>query len=218
LRTALPVMVCMLGFVAFMVVTSQRLGVPIPAEIIGTAPLVGWALNTALAAHTGARVKPGARLLGSDFLSISVMSGEVMLFLASACAGTVMASAVPPAWTAAVGLVLEPWPFIGCLFLASSIVLLSATAIHPMLSAVLIASSFPSQLLGLPDIAHLCAVLVGWGLAIIVTPFSVLSLMASRFLGIPLLVISLRANLLFVALSLLVSTLVLGGITTLTQP
>jgi hypothetical protein len=147
-----------------------------------------------------------------------VMSGEVMLFLASACAGTVMASAIPPAWTAAVGQLVGASPFLGSLFLASSIVLLSATAIHPMLSAVLIASSFTPQLLGLPVIAHLCAVLVGWGLAIIVTPFSVLSLMASRFSGIPLLAISLRANLVFVALSLLLSTLVLGAITTLTEP
>jgi len=217
LRAALPVIVCMLGFVAFMVVTSQHLDVPIPAVIIASAPLAAWLLNTSLAGHTGARIKPGARLLAKDFFGFSAMAGEVMLFLASACAGTVMASAIPPAWIVVIGQVLGGSPFLGYLFLSSGIVLLSATAIHPMLSAILIASSFTPQLLGLPVIAHLCAVLVGWGLAITVTPFSVISLMASRFSGIPLLVISLRANLLYVALSVLLSALVLGGITQMTQ-
>ena len=212
LRAALPVIVCMLGFVAFMLVTSQHLNVPIPAVIIASAPLAAWLLNTSLAGNAG------ARLLAKDFLGFSAMAGEVTLFLASACAGTVMANAIPPAWIVAIGQVLGGSPFLGYLFLSSGIVLLSATAIHPMLSAILIASSFTPQLLGLPVIAHLCAVLVGWGLAITVTPFSVISLMASRFSGIPLLVISLRANLLYVALSVLLSALVLGGITQLTQP
>lgn len=93
--------------------------------------------------------------------------------------------------------------------------LLSATAIHPVLSAVLIGSSFSPQLLGLPVVAHLCAVLAGWGLAIIVTPFSVLSLMASRYSGIPILVVSLRANLVFVTLAVLISSLLLGGMSRL---
>jgi hypothetical protein len=86
-----------------------------------------------------------------------------------------------------------------------------------MLSAVLVASSFSPALLGLPVPSHLCAVLVGWGLAIIVTPFSVLSLMASRASGIPILVISLRSNVLFVATSALVSALILGGLARLTS-
>jgi hypothetical protein len=53
-------------------------------------------------------------------------------------------------------------------------------------------------------------VLVGWGLAIIVTPFSVVSALASRWSGIPVLVISLRANAVFVLLALGSSATLLG--------
>lgn len=163
IRAALPVIICMLGFVAFMVVASQHLAVPIPAVIIASAPLAAWFLNGAVALPSGGRIKPGARLLATDFLGFKVMAGEVVLFLASACAGTAIAAAIPPAWTGAIAQMLTGSPFLACLFLSSAIVLLSVTAIHPMLCAILIASSFTPQLLGLPVIVHLCAVLVSWG-------------------------------------------------------
>lgn len=218
LRSSLPVILAMIGFVAFMVLTSHWLGVPIAAVIIASAPAAAWILNVRRAAGSTGRMAEAGRALGRDFLKFQAMAGEVMLFLASGCAGTVMASAIPAAWIAVVAQFLGGSPFLGSLFVSTSIVLLSATAIHPMLGAVLVASSLTPQMLGLPVIAHLCAVLVGWGLAIIVTPFSVISIMASRMSGIPILAISLRANLLFVVLSLSLSALVLGSATRLLQP
>ncbi len=218
LGSALPVILAMIAFVAFMVLTSHWLGVPIAAVIIASAPAAARILNLGLGAGATGRMAEAGRTLGRDFLKFQAMAGEVMLFLASGCAGTVMASAIPPAWIALIAQSLGGSPFLGSLFVSSGIVLLSATAIHPMLGAVLVASSLTPQLLGLPVIAHLCAVLVGWGLAIIVTPFSVISIMASRMSGIPILAISLRANLLFVVLSLSLSALVLGSATRLLQP
>lgn len=217
-RSALAVLAAMLGFVSFMVLMSHRSGAPIAAVIIASTPVAAWLLNVSLIAGGSDRIPRATRLLGQDFISFHAMAGEVMLFLASGCAGTIMASAIPPAWTAAIGQSLGGSPFVGSLFVSSTIVVLSATSIHPMLGAVLVASSFPPQVLGLPPIAHLCSVLVGWGLAIIVTPFSVLSLMASRLSGIPILVISLRANLLFVTLSLAASCAILGSTALLLRP
>jgi len=211
---ALPIIGAMLGFLAFMVMASRYLNVPITAAIIASAPIAAWLLN---ASRAGMRLRDGSRTLRRDFLGFQSMAGEVVLFLASGCAGTVMASAIPAAWTGSIGHAVSGSPVFGSLFLTLGIVLLSATAIHPMLSAVLVASSFSPALLGLPVPSHLCAVLVGWGLAIIVTPFSVLSLMASRASGIPILVISLRSNVLFVATSALVSALILGGLARLTS-
>lgn len=209
LGAGLPVVGAMLGFLAFMVVASLYLHLPITAAIIVGAPIAAWLLNSS---HSGTGVREGTRTSRRDFLGFQSMAGEAVLFLASGCAGTVIASAIPAAWTGAIGYMLGGSPFLGSLFLSVGIVLLSATAIHPMLSAVLMASSFPPALLGLPLTAHLCAVLVGWGLAIIVTPFSVLSLMASRASGIPIFIISLRANALFVVISALVSALILGSL------
>ncbi|MBP0640068.1 hypothetical protein J8I34_32915, partial [Cupriavidus sp. AcVe19-6a] len=85
------------------------------------------------------------------------------------------------------------------------------------LSAILVGSSLSPMLLNLPSLVHVCTVLVGWGLAIIVTPFSVISVMAARFSGIPTLVISLRANLAFVLVSIGSAALVLGSATWLLQ-
>lgn len=215
LRQALPVVGAMLCFLGFMVLASRQLALPISAVIIGSAPVAAWLLSVLLAPPGHHRLAQGSRMLGTDFLGFKAMVGEVMMFFASGCAGTVIASAIPPAWTGIVGQWVAGSPILGSLFVSATIVLLSATAIHPMLSAVLIGSSFSPQLLGLPLVAHLCAVLTGWGLAIIVTPFSVLSLMASRYSGIPILVISLRANLVFVTLAVLVSSFLLGGMSRL---
>ena len=211
LRQALPVVGAMLCFLGFMVLASRQLALPISTVIIASAPVAAWLLSVLLASPGRHRLLQGTRMLGTDFLGFKAMVGEVMMFFASGCAGTVIASAIPPAWTGTVGQWVAGSPMLGSLFVSAAIVLLSATAIHPMLSAVLIGSSFSPQLLGLPVVAHLCAVLAGWGLAIIVTPFSVLSLMASRYSGIPILVISLRANLVFVTLAVLISSLLLGG-------
>ena len=93
---------------------------------------------------------------------------------------------------------------------SAAIVLLSAGALHPMLSAVIVGASLGPAQLGLPVLPHLSAVLVGWSLAIIVTPFSVVSTLASRWSGIPVLAISFRANAVFVLLALASSAGLLG--------
>jgi len=219
LRGGFSVIVAMLLFLAFMVMTSQILRLPISAVIITAAPMAAWILNISFAQpdRNESRIAAGVHALGKDLRNSQVMAGEVMLFLASGCAGTVIAGAIPSSWTAVIGGAFGGSPILGSLFLSSFIVLLSFTAIHPMLSAVLVASSFGPQVMGLPVMAHLCAILVGWGLAIIITPFSVLSLMASRHSGIPILTISLRANIGFALLSILGSGLVLGGLTHLKQ-
>ena len=101
-------------------------------------------------------------------------------------------------------------PALACLAVSAAIVLLSTAALHPMLSAVIVSASLGPAQLGLPVLPHLSAVLVGWSLAIIVTPFSVVSTLASRLSGIPVLAISFRANAVFVLLALGSSAGLLG--------
>lgn len=209
-RDGWPVLLGMLGFLSFMVLTSRGLGLPISAVIIACAPVAAWLLNAHL--HGGGSSKYGAaaRQTVHDMTSFRGMAGEVMMFMASGCAGTVIGSAIPAAWTAAIGAAVSGSPVLACLTVSGTIVLLSACALHPMLSAVIVGASLGPAVLGLPMIAHLSAVLVGWGLAIIVTPFSVVSAMASRWSGIPVLVISFRANATFVLLALSTSASALG--------
>ncbi len=217
LREGLPIMAVMLCFVALMVLTSNRLNLSISAVIIFGAPAVAWLLNVLHTSDGTRGWEAGSRQLGRDLLGQSAMAGEVMLFLASGCAGTVFSQALPVSWSAAVAQMTGGSSYLSCLLVIVAIVLLSGTAIHPMLSAILVGSSLSPMLLNLPSLVHVCAVLVGWGLAIIVTPFSVVSLMAARFSGIPILIISLRANLAFVLVSMGGAALVLGSATWLLQ-
>lgn len=210
LREGWPVLLGMLGFVALMVFASRGLAWPISAVIIAGAPLAAWLLN----AHVLGGRRPGCgaatRQMALDLSGYRVMAGEVAMFMASGCAGTVIGSAIPAAWTAAIGAAVAGSPALACLTVSATIVVLSAGALHPMLSAIIVGASLGPAQLGLPMLPHLSAVLVGWGLAIIVTPFSVISALASRWSGIPLLTISLRANALFVLLALGSSASLLG--------
>jgi hypothetical protein len=209
-REGWPVLLAMLGFVSFMVLTSSGLGLPISAVIIVGAPIAAWLLNARLHGRGPSAFALSARQMAIDMASFRGMSGEVMMFMASGCAGTVIGSAIPAAWTAALGTAVSGSPALACLTVSAAIVLMSGCALHPMLGAVIVGASLGPQQLGLPVLVHLSAVLVGWSLAIIVTPFSVVSALASRWSGIPLLVISLRANALFVLLALGSSACLLG--------
>lgn len=217
LQEGLPMVAVMLCFVVLMVLTSSHLHVPISALIIFGAPVVAWLLNAAYPADCGQRWRSSRLQLGQDLIGQATMSGEVMLFLASGCAGTVMAQAIPIAWSAGIAQMTGGSPYLGCLLVMAAIVVLSGTSIHPMLSALLVGSSLSPVLLGLPALVHMCAVLIGWGLAIIVTPFSVISLMAARFSGAHILVVSLRANLVYVFVSMGSAALVLGWTASLLQ-
>lgn len=209
-RQAIPIVLVMLGFVVLLVFTSNHLHIPISVAIICGAPAVAWLLNALHQPARTARYSKGASQLSRDLIGQTTMAGEVMLFLSSGCAGTVLSQAIPASWSSAIAQIAIGSTYLSCLLIIGTILLLSCTAIHPMLSAILVGSSFSPALLGLPPLVHLCAVLVGWGLSIIVTPFSVLSILASRFSGIPILAISLRANLGFVSIAMGGAVVVLG--------
>lgn len=216
-REGWPVLLGMLGFLSFMVLTSRGLGLPISAVIIAGAPVAAWVLNAHLHGGGSPAYGTAARLVLIDMTSFRGMAGEVMMFMASGCAGTVIGNAIPAAWTATIGAAVAGSPALACLTVSGAIVLMSASALHPMLSAVIVGASLGPVQLGLPVLAHLSAVLVGWSLAIIVTPFSVVSALASRWSGIPILVISLRANATFVLLALGTSACLLGLLARLMQ-
>jgi hypothetical protein len=213
-RSGAPIVVTMLCFMAVLVALSHGLQWPITAVIITVTPLGAWVVNACIGQHGSKGLGTGARMVWADMAGFRSMTSEVLMFLASGCAGTVIASAIPDAWTAQIGAWVAGAPVLACLTLSALIVALCAAAIHPMLCAVIVGTSLTPTTLGLPLPVHLTALLVGWGLAITITPFSVLSLMASRWSGVPVLTISLRANGGFVLLALLVSSVLLGTLAT----
>lgn len=210
LRAGWPVFAFMFLFLLLAVGASGIGHLPVAALILVMAP--AGALLLALFMEPQ-RQRPSQALhrLVSDFRGFHVMAGEIRLLMASGCAGTVVAAAIPAAWTAPVATFLQPYPVLACIFLPLTVVLLSCTSVHPMLSGIVVASAFPAASLGLSPTTQVLAVLGGLGLAVTTTPFSVVSLTASRLSGLPLMAVSLRANLGFTALSLLLLGVVLGG-------
>jgi len=210
-RVAWPVLACMALFLVAVLGLSHWTRLPVAAFIIVLAPGVAWLLALGTAPRTRSAPAAASRKLVADFVSFRTLVGEVMLFFASGCAGTVIAGAIPVAWTAPVAAALTPFPILACVFLGVGVVLLSFTSVHPMLSGIVLASAFPAASLGLTPAAQLLSVLAGLGMAVIATPFSVISLMASRFSGLPLLVVSVRPHLGFAALNLLLVACILGS-------
>lgn len=210
LRESLPILAAMLCFVVLMVCISETLHLPISILIITGAPLVAWALNSAYMQRNQRKWKSGTQLIRQDLIQQRVMAGEVMLFIASGCAGVIFSQAIPLQWATAVAQLAGASAYLSVLLLIGGIVLLSSAAIHPMLSAIVVGTMLSPDLLGLPSLLHVCTVLIGWGLAIIVTPFSVISLMAARFSGVPLLEISLKNNAVYLACAVAIAVVILG--------
>lgn len=209
-RGAWLVLACMAVFLATVLWLSHWTRLPVAALIIVLAPFVAWLLGLGTAPAMGSAPSAAGRQLLGDFVSFRTLVGEVMLFFASGCAGTVIASAIPTTWTDPVAAALSPFPVLACLFLAAGVVLLSCTSVHPMFSGIVLATAFPAASLGLTPAAQVLSVLAGLGMAVITTPFSVISLMASRFSGVPLLAVSVRPHLGFAALNLLLVACILG--------
>ena len=120
-----------------------------------------------------------------------------------------MAAAFPAAWVQQIGHALSAFPLFGIGFLMLSIMGIALAGIHPILTAVFMATTFTPQVLSLPPITHIAAILSGWGLSSSLTPFSVLTLTASRYAGTGLYQISIGRNWAFALVSALLACLLL---------
>lgn len=210
LKDGVPIIGLMLCFLGLMMWAGNLMNASISAIIIVSMPFIAWLLNVWKPSDVSQRWHSGSWQLRQDLLGQGAIAGEVLLFLVSGCAGTVISQVIPMSLIQPLAQLTSHSPVGASMMVMLAIVMLSGSSIHPMLCAVLVGSSLTPTLLNMPPMAHLCAVLVGWGLAIIVTPFSVLSMMAARFSGMPVLTVSLRANLVFVAICLCGAATILG--------
>jgi hypothetical protein len=143
--------------------------------------------------------------------NFGALASEALLFMAAGCAGSILADAFPASWIALIGAALRGHAFLGLAFLVAAIILTSLIGVHPVLSAVFLASSLPPQVLALPPLIHMAAILAGWGLSANMTPFSVISLTASRYAGIGPAEISFGRNWRFALTNALVMCAVLAA-------
>lgn len=207
---AAPVLAVMFGFLGIVLAASTVLGISITAGIVLVAPLVALLLNIAQS-EPGVRVAMGVqRLEQAARLQFPRLASEVILFTAAGCAGSIMASAFPLQWVEGIGQALGVSPFFGVGFLMLTLVALALAGIHPVLTAFFLASTFTPEVLDLPALPHMLSILSAWGLCASVTPYSVLTITASRYSGTSLYHISLGKNGLFALIAGALIWLALG--------
>lgn len=177
---AISLLLAMLGFLGTILATSSVLNISITASIVLLGPIFALLINMGLA-QRGKRMRQAIGQVCEDAGQFPRLSSEALLFAAAGCAGTIMADAFPATWVQWIGSVFGSMPLLGIAFLMFSIMGLALAGIHPVLSAVFMASTITPQVLSLPSLVHCAAILAGWGLSASLTPYSVLILTASRY-------------------------------------
>lgn len=208
LLDGLPLLLTMLIFLGLILVVGKLLSIPVSATIVMLVPPTAFLIHLATGAP-GARWRNVRSNIGESVRSYPRLASEALLFMAAGCAGSIMANAFPPHWTLQIGAVLSGHPFLSLSFLIFSIMGMALAGVHPVLTSVFLASTITPEVLGLPAVAHMGALLTGWGLAAVLTPFSVLSLTAARYAGTSLYQISFGMNWRFALMTSLIAGLLL---------
>jgi hypothetical protein len=179
-NATITLLIAMFGFLGTILATSTVLKISITASIVLLGPVFALLLNIGMAGD-GNRIAKGMRQVREDAAQFPRLSSEALLFAAAGCAGTIMAAAFPDRWVEWIGATFGSFPLFGIGFLMFSIIGLALAGIHPVLSAVFMASTITPHVLSLPALIHCSAILIGWGLSASLTPYSVLVLTASRY-------------------------------------
>jgi len=205
----LPMVASMAAFLGTVTLVAHALHIAVVGAIVIVIPFVVLVLHRAQAKGVR-RLAQGLRMLKADVLGLPVLAGEVALFMVAGCGGTIIAGAIPAAWTQMIGGALSHSAVLACLALMLAIIGLGFAAVHPVLSAVLVASSLPPSVVHLAPIPHLAAILVGWSIASCATPFSMMALMASRYSGFSIYAVTVRVNHVYAVLCLGMAAVALG--------
>lgn len=210
-EAALPVLAVMLGFFGMVLAVSRFLHIGITASIVMLGPIAALLLSIVMGTR-GRRLYDGLRGMREGVLAFPRLASEAILFTAAGCAGSIMADAFPAQWVQTIGALLNGVPLFGVGFLMLVIMGIALVGVHPVLTAVFMATTFTPHVLGLPPIVHIAAILTGWGLTASLTPFSVLTLTASRYAGTGLYQISIGRNWAFALVSAGIACVLLTGV------
>lgn len=205
----LPMMVAMGSFLLVVIGVAHALHIAMVGSIVIVIPLVALMLHR-LQSKGMRRWRRAGGALRADVLALPGLAGEVALFMVAGCGGTIIAGAIPVAWTTVVGEALSHSAVLACFALMTAIIVLGFAAVHPVLSSVLEASSLPPSLVHLAPIPHLAAILVGWSVSSCATPFSMMALMASRYSGFSIYAVTVRVNHVYAIFCLAVAAVALG--------
>lgn len=200
-RLMVPLVLGMVVFLAASLAVHKAFAVPTALAITVLAPLFALLWNRWDVGSVGGAA---ARMLGDARAAFPRMAPEALFF---ACAGfmAVMVGAVLPQDL----ITAAAQPLHGHAVLALSLLLganiaMALIGVHPVVTALLLATALPPDTLGLAPLPHFMAVLVGWGVAFSISPFTLTSAMIARYTGHSPFVVAYRWNALFAAAMLAV--------------
>lgn len=208
---ALMLALVMLSFLGLVLLTGVFAHVSTTAAIVLLGPCAALLLNIVMADRQRS-LREGVRRTLEDMRMYPGLASEALLFLGAGCAGSIMGDAFPPSWVAWIGEATRGTPLLGIVFLQLTVIVAALTGIHPVLTAVFLASTITPTVVGLPPILHILAILSAWGLSASLTPYSVLSLTASRYAGTGLYQISLGRNAWFACANALLACALLTAV------
>ena len=185
LRLFFRSLVVLATYIAGLFLISVQLQTSITIAIIFTAPLLSFLINTCVLSGSS-KLRRGLQTTLSDVGSLSRLTPEILIFLTAGVVGVVLAQAVPGSWLQFVSDSLSGHVWTGVATSMLVIMLLSLIGVHPILSAVMLASSL--------------------------TPFSILNTTASHLSGISLYSISIQENWIFSLVNLLVVSSLLTAV------
>lgn len=200
--------IVLIAYISCLMLISVGFQASITTAIVFTAPITALLINT-FGVSSPNKIKTGIQLTFDDINHLSRLTPEILIFLTAGIVGIVLAQSIPEPWIQDVSTVLYGHVWFSLIGLMMAIVILSLIGLHPILSAVMLATSLTPTALGVSDISHFGAILMGWGIAASLTPFSVLNLTGSHLSGIPLVSISIKENWCFSLISLVIVSSVL---------
>ncbi len=166
-------------------------GVGIAIALGVAAPLVAVAWRAAIADFR-APIEAAARVFAHVGGRLADLRAEALLFTGASLLGTGVAAilrAHPPSGLEVLAAVPEPLMLIG---LVVGLAAFGIIGLHPVVPVIVVGRALPPEALGLPPQLMALALMSGWGLATMVSPFSATAMYTARLLDRSVWVIAWR--------------------------
>ncbi|MBJ3774153.1 hypothetical protein [Acuticoccus mangrovi] len=215
IRALLPLIGLMAVFLASSLLLHAVTGMPTAIVIVVQTPVYAFICHRLLA---GDIRTAATELVGDARRILPSVAPEALFFAAGGTMMMVLSGAIPPAAVATIGGWVSGSAPLSILTLLGLALAFSATGVHPFLAAVFLAHTLPPQMLGLAPLPHFATVLLASALSFGSSPYTLLSLVVSRYSRRSPFALVYGLNGPFLAVSLGGGVLILWTIAALTGP
>ncbi|HYG85529.1 MAG TPA: hypothetical protein VD978_04655 [Azospirillum sp.] len=173
-----PLLVGMGVFLSASLLLHHALSFSVAVAIIMLAPVFGMMWHCI---DAGSLTAAAERLRDDARASLPRMAPEALFFACIGIMASMIGGAVPVERVADAVQPLVGSPALGILFLLTCNLVLSLLGIHPVMTALFLATALPPSAIGLAPLPHILAITVGYSIAFSVSPFTILATVIARY-------------------------------------